>query len=450
MPSFDVEFPSSRDSFTKLDESNFLEWKENMMGLLMAKKLWKYVQTEHGADEEGDQQAKGFIWMSIEHQQRSYVPASANAYTTWRALCAKHEQVGPQVIANCIFGITAVRYVDGTKMEDHLAKMKEYFTRLDAVNCQLPETVKAVFLLASLSPSWTVFKQTQTAAASTASPLTVSTVSLAILQERDRRLNEEPATSFLDNSPSALAAYQQASTPRPRMGDATCSWCLKRRHEEKDCWAKRDGKPRTIRGAVANASEPPVASSNYMVFTALSTTPDAGAWYMDSGASDHCCHEVNLVKSVTPCAIPDVVSANGSRVPVVGSGSVDITVRPVRTGQPDRTITLSDVCLVPGLGTNLVSVSRLIADGLNVHFSRLLCIVRRGKHIIATADLVESDNLYRLRTVSKLPIQAPYGATADTASHVSLPPRPAPPYEHGACRPGLSESSSRGGVDEAS
>jgi hypothetical protein len=426
------------------------------MGLLMAKKLWKYVQTEHGADEEGDQQAKGFIWMSIEHQQRSYVPASANAYSTWRALCAKHEQVGPQVIANCIFGITAVRYVDGTKMEDHLAKMKEYFTRLDAVNCQLPETVKAVFLLASLSPSWTVFKQTQTAAASTASPLTVSTVSLAILQERDRRLNEEPATSFLDNSPSALAAYQQASTSRPRREDVTCSWCLKRRHEEKDCWAKRDGKPRTIGGAGAYASEPHVASSNFMVFAAASTTPDAGTWYMDAGASDHCCHEDSLVKSLTPCARPDIVLANGSRVPVVGSGCVDITVQSVDitvqsgTGLPDRTITLTGVSFAPGLATNVVSVSRLTAAGLDVRFSRLLCTVRQGKHIIATADLVESDNLYRLRTVSKLPIQAPYGATADTASHVSLPPRPAPPYEHGACRPGLSESSSRGRVDEAS
>ena len=52
---------SSRDLIPKLNETNFLEWKENMMGLLMAKKLWKYAQEDHPADDEQDQQAKGFI-----------------------------------------------------------------------------------------------------------------------------------------------------------------------------------------------------------------------------------------------------------------------------------------------------------------------------------------------------------------------------------------------------
>ena len=175
---------SSRDLIPKLNETNFLEWKENMMGLLMAKKLWKYVQKDHSTDDEQDQQAKGFIWISIEHQQRAHVPAGASAHQTWKALCTKHELVGPQVISNCIFGIIAIRYVEGTKMEDHLAKLKEYFTRLDAVDCKLPETVKAVFVLASLPSTWTVFKQTQTAAASIIHPLTVTNVCLAILQER--------------------------------------------------------------------------------------------------------------------------------------------------------------------------------------------------------------------------------------------------------------------------
>ena len=228
-----VDSNSSRDTIAKLNETNFLEWKENMMGLLMAKKLWKYVEkADSKADDELDQQAKGFIWINIEHQQRGHVPAGATAHQTWTALCAKHEQVGPQVISNCIFGIISIRYVDGNKMEDHLAKLKEYFTRLDAVDCKLPETVKAVFVLASLPSTWTVFKQTQTAAASNTNPLTVSTVCLAILQERDRRLNEERATQALIDSTSALAATQ-ASTPRPGRGTRhpdsrsalQCTWC---------------------------------------------------------------------------------------------------------------------------------------------------------------------------------------------------------------------------------
>lgn len=105
-----VDVTSSSDRVAKLNETNFLEWKENMMGLLMAKKLWQYITKEHPVDDVNDQQAKGYIWINIEHHQRSHVPAGSNAHQTWNALCAKHEQVGPQVIANCIFGITALRY----------------------------------------------------------------------------------------------------------------------------------------------------------------------------------------------------------------------------------------------------------------------------------------------------------------------------------------------------
>jgi hypothetical protein len=412
-----VSTTSSDRVGAKLNETNFLEWKENMMGLLMAKKLWQYVELDHKPEDINDQQAKGFIWINIEHQQRSHVPAGANARQTWKALCAKHEQVGPQVIANCIFGITALRYVDGTKMEDHLAKLKEYFTRLDAVNCQLPETVKAVFILASLSSTWTVFKQTQTAAASNSNPLTVSNVCLAILQERDRRVNEEHAAQSLIDSASALAATQ-SSTPRPgrstRRQDRNhliCTWCGKSRHEEKECFSKRDGKPRTYdQGAHANIASSEYSTgdsrvisqlslSDHLVFTAASTTPDAGTWYIDSGASNHYCHEANLIHSLVPCNRPDIVSANGGRVPVVGTGSVNITIQQKRKGHPNLHITLTDVSLAPGLATNLVSVARLTAAGLDVRFSGALCIIRRNQKVIAFADLVESNNLYRLRTI---------------------------------------------------
>jgi hypothetical protein len=244
---FDV-FSSSRASFTVLNETNYLEWKDNMMGLLMAKKLWQYIVTEHPVDDINDQQAKGYIWINIEHQQRSHIPAGASAHRTWHALCAKHEQVGPQVIANCIFGITALRYTDGTKMEDHLGKIKEYFTRLDAVNCQLPETVKAVFVLNSLPPSWSVFRQTQTAAATTAHPLTVSTVCLAILQERDRRLTEDQATttSLINSANALVATHAVQSTSRQRDGKPRprCAWCDRVGHTEDRCWAKETGKDR--------------------------------------------------------------------------------------------------------------------------------------------------------------------------------------------------------------
>jgi transposase InsO family protein len=408
----------SSEKFTKLSEANFLEWKENMMGLLMAKKLWQYAAKDFEAGDINDQQAKGYIWMSIEHGQRSHVPEGANAHKTWTALCAKHEKIGPQVIANCIFGLLAARYVEGTKVEDHIVRIKEYFTRLDGVDCKLPETVKAILVIHSLPPSWDIFRQTQMAAASASNPLTVSTLCLAILQERDRRamIETRPSTDLTN---AGLAATQQTPTPRARK---RCPYCQRRGHEEKTCWDKRDGLPRTTNTPQANIASSTPSSS--LVFTASSTVPDSGTWYIDSGASNHYCHEAGLIKSVVTCSRPDIVSANGGRIPVVGSGHVDLLIPSTREGQPHLTVTLTDVSYAPGLATNLVSVSRLAAAGLDVRFTGPQCIVRRGKQVIVVADLVESNSLYRLRTVrapATAPTQSQYCLAAGEQVELPLP-----------------------------
>ena len=59
------------------------------------------------------------------------------------------------------------------------------------------------------------------------------------------------------------------------------------------------------------------------VFTALSTTPAAGL-VLDFAASNHYCREPELVDSLQSCAKPHAISADGSAVPIVGSGSVSL------------------------------------------------------------------------------------------------------------------------------
>jgi hypothetical protein len=403
-------FPS-HERFANLNDENYLEWRDNMLGLLKIKGLRDHIAKVHDAAETDDQKAAGLIWTRVEHQQRAHLLADTDsAHAMWEKLRAKHEQIGPQVVWSCLFGIfQETRYQEGTKLEDHLAKMKQYFTRLEASNNALTEQIKVCAILISLPQSWSVFKQMHTAAASASATQTVSGICIAALTERDRRLNEERAATAtqtlaqqLAESPSALAVRQPQPARAGSRDDITCTYCLKPRHEEKDCYRKRDGKPRVTRRSSANLVTEPAASaslnSDLQVWTTLSTTPDAGVWYLDSGASNHYCHETSLVDSVQPCAKPHVISADGSRVPIVGSGSVTISVSPAVRGQPDRIVKLTDVCLVPGLTTNLVSVARLTSAGLNLRFSTLLCVIRRGKQVVAVADLDKANNLYRLRT----------------------------------------------------
>jgi hypothetical protein len=181
--------------------------------------------------------------------------------------------------------------------------------------------------------------------------------------------------------------------------------CYGQGHEEEDCWAMHGMPACHARRNNANvASEPTVAPTDTVpcTFTALPTTSaQSGRWYLDSGVSNRRCREHDLVDFVQPCAQPHVASGHGSRVPIVGSGNITISVPPAARGQPDRLITLTDVYLVPRLATNVVSAARLSEAGLGVSVSAPLAVIRHGKQVIAMADLDEANTLYRVRTANR-------------------------------------------------
>ena len=145
-------------------------------GLLKIRGLRDHIAKAHDAAEMDDQKAAGLIWTRVEHQQRAHLLVDTDcAHAMWEKLRAKHEQIGPQVVWSCLFGIfQETRYQDGTRLEDHLAKMKQYFTRLEASNNALTEQIKVCAILISLPLSWSVFKQMHTAAASASATQTVS------------------------------------------------------------------------------------------------------------------------------------------------------------------------------------------------------------------------------------------------------------------------------------
>ena len=109
---------------------------------------------------------------------------------------------------------------------------------------------------------------------------------------------------------------------------------------------------------------------NYLCYTALTVLKarDSCLWYLDSGWSRHMTGNKVLFKTLFEGKIGTVTFGDGSKFLIRGIGIVDILGLPV----------FEDVWYVDGLKANLLSISQICNNGLNVLFTKYECEVLDG------------------------------------------------------------------------
>ena len=143
--------------------------------------------------------------------------------------------------------------------------------------------------------------------------------------------------------------------------DSSDEWGAYVASEEKRMCSRRSWR----RACPARAPQPHPVS-------AWSNGPPAklfGKWVVDSGATTHLTCNTNLLKDVHSIKPLTVRVANKERVTLHEAGSVRMS------GEGNRSVLLRDVASSPQLGTNLVSVSKLVDAGLQVTFTKKVAIV---------------------------------------------------------------------------
>jgi hypothetical protein len=97
---------------------------------------------------------------------------------------------------------------------------------------------------------------------------------------------------------------------------------------------------------------------------------EAREWYLDSGASHHVCGQRAAMTAYESTAAVPVLAAGGETLYALGVGSVSAWLSSAPTGRDHRTaVVLSDVMYVPGLRSNLISVTALLKAGNQVMFT---------------------------------------------------------------------------------
>ena len=101
---------------------------------------------------------------------------------------------------------------------------------------------------------------------------------------------------------------------------------------------------------------------NYVCYTALNALKarDSCLWYLDSGCSRHMIGNKALFKTLFEGKIGTITFGDGRKSVIRGIGTMDIP----------RLLVFEDVWYVDGLKADLLSISQICDNGLNVLFTK--------------------------------------------------------------------------------
>lgn len=184
-----------------------------------------------------------------------------------------------------------------------------------------------------------------------------------------------------------------------------CIYCKKLGHVVSQCRKLRQKKNKNV-----SANTSTHYTSEFTLSSCFSNIPPTSSldWYIDSGATSHMSNRKDWYATMSSHVTPITV-ANKEQLLSHGKGTVNIHIS-------DSVNKISDVLYIPGLATNLLSVSNLVKKGFDVLFtSKGASIIQSGGCQVTGSVIATGSNhkgIYRLDLSSS---QALYSSTKESA-----------------------------------
>ena len=194
-------------------------------------------------------------------------------------------------------------------------------------------------------------------------------------------------------------AQQNGSRPRPNSQNVRCYNCGGTGHFKNQC-----RKPRRTNGQASqqNRDRNPrprahIAEAFMMSSEKYASKDDKEykVFIVDSGATDHLVRSKDWFETFSKSSdTREVRLGSSDRLPVRGSGNARLTVTAVG-GIVD--FELKNVLYVPGLRKNLLSISKLTANGFVIKFARNVLTIRKDGITIVVPKV---NGLYKMRVLA--------------------------------------------------
>uniref|UniRef100_A0A1Y1LUY5 CCHC-type domain-containing protein n=1 Tax=Photinus pyralis TaxID=7054 RepID=A0A1Y1LUY5_PHOPY len=385
-----------KTKFEKLDNTNYSIWKFKMELLLIKEGLWKVIkekaptpkqelnssivtnQLEIDAWYKLDDQARAWIGLSVKDDQLTHIWKAKSAVEAWSNLKEYHEKSTLSNKVHLMRLICSLKMDEGSSAIDHINRMQELFIKLsDIGEWSLSDNWSVAMLLSSLPRSYdTLITALETRPED---ELTFALVQQKVIAEYERRLNTVNSDST-DWTEKVLKSVSK---------EMKCFFCKRSGHMKSSCekyqrWKDKKKKEDTIKGNIANDREVMFITTNSMHHS---------GWIVDSGATRHITNDRKFFSSLDESYKSVIEVGNGGTVYVKGKGSGKLMFMDSKDNV--RRAIANEVLYAPNMVGNVLSVRRLVENGLTIEFNKKFCEIKADGQQIGVADLV--GNLYRLR-----------------------------------------------------
>eukprot|EP00253_Pinus_taeda_P024209 PITA_24209 len=371
----------------KLDGTNFSNWKFKMQTLLESANAWSIVlgneqrvgtTTQEQDWDKRETKAKVILKMSVKENIIPHIQDCKSAADIWNTIKGLYETQNSNRVLALKGKLFALNMGENESVGGFMGRVKDLKDQLGAIGEKVSDSDLVTLTLNRMTDEYQTFISALSAREK--APLFDELIAI-LLQEEERRQNLKTQGNDL-----ALMAKRRQHRGRQRQ--------YQQQHQQLQQQHR-----------VANSFQG--RSSRVDCALSASRGDDDNIWYVDSGASSHMTGKKEYFEFLEESACGSkIYLGDDSGYEIKGCGNI-----PVKLPSGDIKH-LKNVLYVPGIKKNLISVSMITDQDMQVQFFKNGCVIQDSK-LETVATGVRVGNLYRLDARS-IPQQAMVAATSTT------------------------------------
>ena len=382
-----------RFNVQKLNSDNFSTWSYKLKLLLLKDGLWDVVNTVAPTPVDSvwtkkDESAQVVIGLTVEDSQLRFIKNASTAREAWLALQSYHQKSTTSNKVHILKRLCRTFLKEGGDMEEHIMILSDYFDKLTGLGMVLPDDVIACLYLSNLPESYGTLV---TALESRPEKdLTSKFIKSRLIDGNKKRKGAREVRESVGRE-TAMIAEHKANSSGAQGTKRSCFFCKKQGHMKMNCEKYKACKAKQEKSNKVSEESRKKSDYAYLARALLNTCSEECqeprktecSWIVDSGATSHMVQTRDFFNKIDPSKKGSVSLADETKAAIEGkgSGAIKCSIGDKKFSE----LEISDVLLVPGLGTNLLSVRKMTNDGYELIFKEDKCSVVKNGEVKAIA-----------------------------------------------------------------